>query len=270
MWVKDAEREMLSQERRRLVERLKTRKGRPREGLVLVEGVRAAREVLSAGPDVRFGVLSSRLNDSEVGRVLASDLADRGVDIALVDDADLSQLSDTEHPQGVLLICSEPRMDLTELQDRDPRTLLLLDGLQDPGNLGTLVRAAHAFAVGAVVVLDGSVDPWNAKAVRASAGASFHVDVVRADWTSCGPWLEDRGIGVLAADPAGDDVNALGPERPWALAVGNEGVGLRAEILVAARQRVGIPMPGRPNSLNAGVAGSILLYVLLTPGSVSS
>ena len=181
MWVKDAEREMLSKERRRLVERLKTRKGRPREGLVLVEGVRAAREVLSADPDVRFGVLSSRLNDSEVGRVLASDLADRGVDIALVDDAELSQLSDTEHPQGVLLICSEPKIDLTALQDRDPQTLLLLDGLQDPGNLGTLVRAAHAFAVGAVVVLDGSVDPWNAKAVRASAGASFHVDVVRAD-----------------------------------------------------------------------------------------
>ena len=261
---------MLSKGRRRLVERLKTRRGRPREGLVLVEGVRAVTEALSAGADVRFGVRSSRLYDSGVGRALASDLADRGVDTVDVDDSELSELSDTEQPQGVLLVCGEPGLDLTELRDRDPQTLLLLDGLQDPGNLGTLVRVAHAFAVGVVVVLDGSVDPWNAKAVRASAGASFHVDVVRADWSRVGPWFQARGIGVLAADPAGDDVSELRIARPWALAVGNEGVGLRAEIVAAAQRRVGIPMPGGMNSLNAGVAGSILLYVLLTPGSVSS
>ena len=261
---------MLSKGKLRLVARLKTRKGRPREGLVLVEGIRAVTEVLSSGADVRFGLHSSRLYDSAVGRALAENLADRGVDTANVDDSELSDLADTKHAQGVLLVCEEPELDLTELRNRDLRTLLLLDGLQDPGNLGTLIRTAYAFGVSVVIVLDGSVDPWNTKAVRASAGASFRIDVVREDWSRVGPWLEKRGIRLLAADPAGDDVGLLRPERPWALAVGNEGVGLRNEIATAARQRVGIPMPGGMESLNAGIAGSILLYALIMPGSVSS
>jgi TrmH family RNA methyltransferase len=123
--------------------------------------------------------------------------------------------------------------------------------------------------VDAVIVLDGSVDPWNPKAVRAAAGASFHVQIARAPWTEASRWLEEKGIEVLAADPAGDDVRSLQLGGSWALAVGNEGAGLRAEIVAASTKRVAIPMPGKAESLNAGVAGSILLYSLLTRGSVS-
>ncbi len=261
---------MPSKGRLRLVERLKTRKGRLREGLVLVEGIRAVSEVLSSGAEIRFGLRSSRLQDSVVGRALTESLADRGVDTADIDDSELSELADTKNAQGVLLVCEETELDLTQLGNRDPRTLLLLDGLQDPGNLGTLVRAAYAFDVSVVIVLDGSVDPWNPKAVRASAGASFHIDVVRENWSRVGPWLKEQGIRLLVADPNGDDVGLLQPVRPWALAVGNEGAGPRDEIMAGARQRIGIPMPGGMESLNAGIAGSILLYALIMPGSVSS
>jgi len=308
---------MLSKNRRQLIERLKTRKGRPREGLVLVEGVRASAEVLAAGADIRFVIRSPRLLDTEAGRTLASTLAGRGPKTEEVDDADLAALSDTEHPQGVLCVCTEPGLDLAQLRTSSatspvtspaaspptspatssptgpptssptgpptssptgpptssptgaPATVLLLDALQDPGNLGTLIRAARAFGVDAVIVLDGSVDPWNPKAVRAAAGASFHVQIARAPWTEAGRWLEEKGIEVLAADPAGDDVRSLQVGGSWALAVGNEGAGLRAEIVAASTKRVAIPMPGEVESLNAGVAGSILLYSLLTRGSVS-
>jgi TrmH family RNA methyltransferase len=254
---------MLSKSRRQLIERLKTRKGRPREGLVLVEGVRAAAAALAGGADVRFVVRSPRLLESEPGRALAAALSERGSEAHEVDDADLADLSDTEHPQGVLCVCAEPSLDLVQLRDHDPSTLLLLDGVQDPGNLGTLIRAAQAFGVDAVIVLDGSVDPWNPKAVRAAAGANFHVRVARTPWSEAGPWLEERGTEILAADPDGDDVRSLEPGPSWALVVGNEGAGLREEVVAAAAKRVSIPMPGDAESLNAGVAGSILLYGLL-------
>ena len=260
---------MLSKSRRQLIERLKTRKGRPREGLVLVEGVRSSAGALAAGAEIRFAVRSPRLLDTGAGRALASALVEHGSQAYEVEDADLTELSDTEHPQGVLCVCTEPGVDLAKLRDRNPSTLLLLDGLQDPGNLGTLIRAAQAFGVDAVIVLDGSVDPWNPKAVRAAAGANFRVDIARAPWAEAGPWLEEQRTEILAADPHGDDVRSFEPGPSWALAVGNEGAGLRADIVAASTKRVAIGMPGAAESLNAGVAGSILLYSLVTRGSVS-
>ena len=255
---------MLSKSRRQLIERLKTRKGRPREGLVLVEGVRSSAEALTAGADIRFVVRSPRMLGSDAGRALASMLEEQGWEADEVEDADLAGLSDTEQPQGVLCVCSDPSLDLVQLGGRAPSKLLLLDGLQDPGNLGTLVRAARAFDVDAVVVLDGSVDPWNPKAVRAAAGSGFHTRIVRAPWVDVGPWLEKQRIEILAADPSGEDIRSFQPGGSWALAVGNEGVGVRAVIAAASSRRIAIPMPGGTNSLNAGVAGSILLYSLLS------
>jgi len=260
---------MLSKNRRQLIERLKTRKGRPREGLVLVEGVRASAEALAAGADIRFVVRSPRLLDTEAGRTLASALTGRelqtdGVAVTELTDVELADLSDTEHPQGVLCVCSEPSLDLAQLRIGTPATVLLLDGLQDPGNLGTLIRAAGAFGVDAVIVLDGSVDPWNPKAVRAAAGASFRTQITRAVWAEARLWMEEQSIEILAADPSGDDVRSFQTAGSWALAVGNEGAGLRPDIVAASTKRFAIPMPGNAESLNAGVAGSILLYSLLT------
>ena len=260
---------MLSKNRRQLIERLKTRKGRPREGLVLVEGVRASAEALAAEADIRFVVRSPRLLDTEAGRTLASALTGRelqtdGVAVTELTDVELADLSDTEHPQGVLCVCSEPSLDLAQLRIGTPATVLLLDGLQDPGNLGTLIRAARAFGVDAVIVLDGSVDPWNPKAVRAAAGASFRTQITRAVWAEARLWMEEQSIEILAADPSGDDVRSFQTAGSWALAVGNEGAGLRPDIVAASTKRFAIPMPGNAESLNAGVAGSILLYSLLT------
>ena len=150
---------MLSKSRQQLIERLKTRKGRPRERLVLVEGVRSAAEAVAAGADIRFAVRSPRLLGTEAGRALASTFAGRGSEVDEVDDSDLDELSATQHPQGILCVCTEPGLDLGQLGNPTPSRLLLLDALQDPGNLGTLIRAARAFGLDTVIVLDGSVDP---------------------------------------------------------------------------------------------------------------
>lgn len=256
----------LSREREKLLGRLRRRKSREREGLFLVEGVRGVTEALDGGADVVFAVIAPRAREVPGGDEVVARLRSAGSDVHVVEDPDLARLSATESPQGVLVVCREPRADLGDL---DPRggvlptlRLLLVDGVQDPGNLGTLLRAAAAFDLRGVVVLEGTVDPYNAKAVRAAAGALFRLTVVSAPWHRVREWLGERNVRVLVADAAGDDVASVRPAPPWALVVGSEAGGVRKEVSGEASAVVAVPMPGGTESLNAGVAGAILLYAL--------
>lgn len=250
----------LSQRRAQVVGRLRQRKTREREGLVLVEGLRAVAEALAAGARASFAVVSPRLSLLDGGNELLAALARDAVEVAEVDDAELTRLSDTEHPQGVLLVCRQPAG--SDEAFVPGARLLVLDGIQDPGNVGTLVRAATAFAVDGVVALDGTADPWGAKAVRASAGMVFRRPLVQVAAGDALRRLGDAGIPVLVADASGVDVEGVDVPGGWALAVGNEGAGPRPDVRGAAFATVRIPMPGAAESLNAGVAGSILLYAL--------
>ena len=144
---------------------------------MLVEGVRAVGAALDGGARPRFAVVSERLEDRPGGALLLRRLDDLGVDVRGVSDAELAELADTETPQGVLLVVEERDVPLGALV---PGRWLVLDGVQDPGNAGTLVRAAVAFGLDGVVALDGTVDLWSPKAVRASAGLTFRVPVARA------------------------------------------------------------------------------------------
>ncbi len=235
---------------------------RSREGLVLVEGLRAVQEVLDAGAEVRFGLLSPSLLESPRGRALRQRLEEAGAQIDVVDEEVLERVSDTETPQGAVLVCPEPSASLEDVLAEAGGRILILDAVQDPGNVGTLIRAARAFALTGVIALDGTADPWNPKTVRASAGHAFGIPVLKASWQEVRSALEHRGIPLLVAEAAGTDVAACDRAAPWALTVGNEGAGPRDEVLAAAAERVKVPMPGGTESLNAGVAGSVLLYAL--------
>lgn len=253
----------LSRRKHALVRRLHRRKTREREGAFLVEGVRSGVEALDAGAPVRFAVTSPRLEGLEDGPGLQARLEAAGVEVARVDDDAMAELADTETPQGVLLVVEEPDVSVGDLAAGTVPRLLLLDGVQDPGNVGTLVRVADAFGLTGVVALDGTVDPWNTKAVRAAAGGLFRVPVAAAAWDASGPALAAAGVPILAATADGAPVDrAEVPAGAWALAVGNEGAGVRSAVLDAARARVAVPMPGGAESLNVAVAGAILLYAL--------
>jgi len=158
----------------------------------------------------------------------------------------------------VVMVLPEPRSGDGPLP---PGPLLVLDGVQDPGNVGTLVRAAAAFGAAGVLALDGTVDPFNPKAVRAAAGAIFRTPVLRTSWEHVDAELRTRGP-VLVADMSGRDVATLRPIGSWTLVVGSEASGPRAAVRAAATDNVAIPMRGGVESLNAGVAGAILLYAL--------
>ena len=141
------------------------------------------------------------------------------------------------------------------------RLILVLAGLQDPGNVGTLIRSAEAFGASGVVLLPGTVNRWNAKAVRASAGSVFRLPAVSLRVEEMMAMLRERGVRLLAATADGDvALDETGLDGPVALVIGNEGAGVPEELLAAADARVAIACPGPVESLNAAIAGSVLLY----------
>lgn len=215
---------------------------------------------MAAAPRAKWAICSPRLRIGGRGERLAEALAAAEVDTVWVSDHELEALSDTERPQGVLLVVEEPRAALEEIAR--PARLLVADGIRDPGNLGTLIRAALALGVSGVVVLDGTTDPWSPKAVRSAAGACFRLPVVQARWAEVRLWMDERGTEVLCAASDGGDVSRTDAGPSWALVVGSEAHGVRAEVRAAATAMVAIPMHGGAESLNAGVAGAILLYEL--------
>jgi TrmH family RNA methyltransferase len=262
----------LSANRSRLMARLRIRRTREREGLVLLEGPRVVQTALEAGARLRF-VLVSEGTAHGPAAVLARL---QGVACLEVTEDELRRHADTENPQGVLAVAEEPApVELSALYaaaaHADPRPtglpLLVLDALQDPGNMGTLIRTAAAFGAAGVVVLDGSVDPWSPKVVRSSAGEGFRIPIVRMRWAAFDEARRAEGLPLVLADARGEDVRTAALAG-GALLVGNEGAGPRAEAVAAADRLVALPLAGGVESLNAAVAGSVLLW-MLGPGRPS-
>lgn len=138
--------------------------------------------------------------------------------------------------------------------------VVVLAGLQDPGNLGTIVRAAEAFGATGIVSLPGTVSAWNPKAVRASAGSIFRVPVLSATVDECFSRLQQNGVDVLTTALQGTAIDEADLARPLALVIGNEGNGVPADIAARCSGILTIPCPGPVESLNASVAAGVLLY----------
>ena len=252
----------ISKARSGLLQRLQQRRQRQREGCFVVEGTRGAAAALEGGASVRFAVTSPRLASMEHTERVQGLLTASKIEVVAIEDVEFAALSSTVTPQGILLVCDEPVTSLAELADPARDGLLIADGIQDPSNLASMIRSAAALGLGGLIALDGTVDPWNAKVVRGSAGASFHLPIVSSGCAEALAWIDELGIDLLAAAADGNDVATVRAEPPWALAVGNEGAGLRGELRTAARDTVAVPIRPEAESLNAGVAAAILCYEL--------
>lgn len=252
---------MLSQSESRLLHALKARSGREKHAAFAVDGIRVVEELLAAGLDLKFAVVSPTLEDSARGRTLLENLGARTA-VRTVTDRELRELAETETPQGVIAVARIPSAELDAVKPAAGALALVLDAVQDPGNLGTLIRTADAFAAACVIALPGTVDYWNSKVVRAAAGSAFRVPLVSAKDDQAWRWLADHGFAICGADMDGTDVRELGLNGRIALVAGNEGSGLRRETRSRVTRTVAIPMPGRAESLNVAVATGILLYEL--------
>lgn len=229
--------------------------GRIAGELVAVEGEHLLREAARSQLDIRTIFVTERFGTPQW---LPSD-----VETVFVSEELLASAADTQQPQGIAALLRRPEWNLSFASVRNP-LFLVAGGLQDPGNLGTLIRSAEAFCATAVLTSPGTVDPWNQKALRASAGSIFRMPVipVRADDLIS---IRENGVAFFAAvaqDPKHDVLQADAADLTGsaALMVGNEGGGLKEDLLRLADARITIPMPGMVESLNAGVAGSLLLY----------
>jgi TrmH family RNA methyltransferase len=231
---------------------------RERTGTFLVEGPFAISEALGADADVRELFVTP---DAPRGDELTKLALDKGTSVSVVSDPVLKSMSDSVTPQGVVAVAGMPTVGLDDLPS-DADLVLVLAGVRDPGNAGTLVRSAVAAGADAVVFADDSVDPYGPKTLRAAAGGVFLVPVIVApSLASCAKALRGRKLTIVgasaSAERTAEDVDLA---APVALVVGNEAWGIPESSAALLDLEIGIRMPGPAESLNVGIAGSILLF----------
>ena len=247
---------------------LQRRKARGRRGLAVLEGVRLVEEALAAGLEFKGALVSPDLARTTRGQALVAELASHAVAVEEVGARTFSQLAGTETPQGILAVVAPRVWTVADVSPAPGGAVLVVDGVQDPGNLGTLIRTAHALGAAATVVLRGTADPMNAKALRGAMGATFRHPVVPLDDAPFIAWARQRGLILWAAAvdgvPLARALDAgLEREELIAVIVGNEGAGIRPQLNAVSAQRVAIPLARGAESLNVAVAAGILLYEVL-------
>jgi TrmH family RNA methyltransferase len=252
---------MLTKADVKLVHALKSRRGRDKHGLFLAEGVRVVEDLLASAIDLQFALVSTTLGDTARGRTLIAELRD-ATTVKEVTERELNDVAETESPQGVLAVARIRETPLDDVLLASDAVILVLDAVQDPGNLGTLIRSADAFGAAAVVALPGTADYWSSKVIRSTVGAAFRIPLVSAREDEVWAWLGQNDAAICGADMDGKPIESIELEGRVAVVVGNEGAGLREETRKQLTQLVSIPMRGHAESLNVAVAAGILLYEL--------
>jgi TrmH family RNA methyltransferase len=221
---------------------------------LLVEGPSCVEEAIGNGLVELFATVDA------AARYAA--LVERAPRLSLVSDDVMASLAQTVTPQGLVGVAEIRSVPLADVLASSPRLLAVLAYARDPGNAGTILRTAHAAGADAVVFPDESVDPYNPKCVRSTAGSLFHLPVVDGGAVpAIVAALQENGLRVLAATGAGDtDLYAADLTRPTAWLFGNEAHGLPQEVLALADERVRVPLYGRAESLNLGHAAAVCLY----------
>ncbi|WP_099041177.1 TrmH family RNA methyltransferase [Mycobacterium neglectum] len=228
-------------------------------------GRRRAARFLAEGPNL----VEAALRRGLVSEVFVTEAAqDRfgsllaGTQVHLVTERAAKALSETVTPVGLIAVCSVPETSLDDVLADSPRLLAVAAEISEPGNAGTLIRVADAMGADAVVLVGHSVDPYNGKCLRASAGSIFSIPVVsEVDAAAAVSAISAAGLAVLATAVDGEimlDETDLAVPTAWLF--GPEAHGLAAELAAAATHRVRIPMPGNAESLNVASAAAICLY----------
>jgi RNA methyltransferase, TrmH family len=250
--------------RLRAARRLTKRAFRQQERAFLAEGPQAVSEALATGARVSDLFVTAPAQARHAG--LVEQAAAAGIDVQLASGEVMSELAQTVTPQGLLAVCDFIDVPLDQVVAARPKLVALLANVRDPGNAGTVLRTADAAGADAVVFADASVDLYNGKCVRASAGSIFHLPIVAgARLKETVAAVKRAGLTVIAADGrAGSTLDdprtrkALAAPTAWLF--GNEAWGLPAELVELADESVAVPIYGRAESLNLAAAASVCLY----------
>lgn len=222
---------------------------------------------LVEGPRMFFEVPKERLLEVYVTEGFEKKYGDRlaGCRYELISDAVCRHLSDTRTPQGVTALVKKQETPLEEILARDENPcLFLLENLQDPGNMGTILRTSEGTGVSGIIINRESVDPYNPKVIRSTMGAIFRMPfVVVDDFEDVLRRLKEEGVRTFAAHLDGEDFYRQDYRGGCAFFIGNEGNGLSENLAARADGRIRIPMKGQVESLNAAVAATVLMYETL-------
>jgi TrmH family RNA methyltransferase len=239
---------------------LRRRKAREKRGLFVAEGVRAVEELVKSSLVIEGVLAAPQVAEAPRGASLLEAIRARGLTLEEVAALEFASAAETESPQGVLALARIPSATLDEIPTSESLRLLILDAVQDPGNVGTIIRTAVALGADATVALPGTVDLWNAKVVRSGMGAHFHHTAIHATWDELSAFRSRRGLVLWGADAAGSPIGNDPVPARLGLVVGNEGAGLTDSVRSSLDRLVSIPMSPRAESLNVAVAAGILLH----------
>jgi TrmH family RNA methyltransferase len=229
-------------------------KDRIEAGAFVAEGVRLVEEAFHANWPFRFILRTEKLNPR--ARTLVLQLISKGIESELVSESLLHTISETETSQGILAVLENHVLPIHQPLD----FVLIPDSIRDPGNLGTLLRTASAAGVQAVWIPPETTDPYAPKVVRAGMGAHFRMPIQAVSWEEIQRISDTAKLIVYLADMKGASCWETDLRKPLALIVGGEAEGASNTARRLAGARVGIPMPGEAESLNAGVAGAVLMF----------
>ncbi|KJL33078.1 23S rRNA (uridine(2479)-2'-O)-methyltransferase [Microbacterium azadirachtae] len=248
----------------RAVAKLTKRSARTETGLFLLEGPQAVREALSYRPEAIVELFATPTAWDKHGD-LRQAAADADVRFEYVTEFVLAAMADTVTPQGVVAVARQMPTSVRDIFAASPRLVAICEEIRDPGNLGTIIRAADATGADAVVLTGRTVDLYNPKVVRSTTGSLFHLPVsVGGELTDVVERAHAAGLQVVAADVKGDDLLAARAEgvlaRPTAWLFGNEARGLEEPALELADRALRLPIFGRAESLNLATAASVCLY----------
>lgn len=242
-----------NQQVKNVIKLQKSRKARQEAGVFLVEGIRMFREI----PKEYF---KKAYVTQDWLQELPTDW-EEGQHYEIVGSSIFKEMSGTQTPQGILAIVAQQKYTREHLLGKGRACVLVLENLQDPGNLGTILRTAEGAGVTGVMMSRETVDIYNPKVVRATMGAIFRVPFRYEDVITDGiTWLKEQGVSCYAAHLAGADVYQYDYTEPCCFLIGNEGNGLTPEAAAQADTRIKIPMSGCVESLNAATAATVLVY----------
>ncbi len=237
----------------KLAKELLVKKYRDQHGLYLIEGENLVHEAVKCGQTVETVLIRPDYDKDLFG------LEDKTFVIA---ESLFSQISETETSQGIIAIVEKPKVDLAEFKKGDGSNFLVLDRLQDPGNIGTIIRTADAAGYSLIIAIKGTADCFQSKVVRAATGSLFRVPVVSmASTQELVEFTRATGKKLVATAMNADcDYYDCDLTKDVAIVIGNEGNGISQELIESSDLKISIPMQGNIESLNASVAAGILLY----------
>lgn len=229
--------------------KLYTKKERDRSGLFLIEGFHLVEEALKEHY-IEHLILHENTEIPHTWNY-------GDIPVTVVTDEVMNVLSDTDAPQGIMAVCHKQKVDFNALKGK---RFLLIDSVQDPGNIGTMIRTADAAGMDAVILGDGCADPYNPKVVRSTQGSLFHLPIIKAHLED---FITTMSIPIYGTTlEGGIPYQQVEPAHEFALLVGNEGQGVSKELLAKTTQNLYIPIYGKSESLNVAIAAAILMYYL--------